>query len=614
VPQVSIERLQVEEGFLDGLDLAFAPGLNVLIGPRGSGKTSVIELLRFCFGVEPFTKKAALEARQHALSVLGPSGRVTVTASINDERVLVSRAADDETPRLQIPERPIILSQAEIEAVGVDAAGRLRIIDGFRAKGSRSSDDSLTGGIRSLTVQLHEIGLEIAKLQAQAEALVEVPRELAEAEATEAALTKDLAASRADQSKLTEAGEQLAALSVRLTVFDRVEQALAEWRNELQLLSQRSPRIESWPDSAGRIDPLENVRERTQRATAALADAVGEVNRALEDIEGLRTTTSGEQVVLADQARVLRSTLEHVQEGAGGAARRVAQLRERLGQLAALNALVMDKQVQVESIQAQRVALLDQLDAVREERFREREGIVNRLREELGPRIDIRVMQDASTAEYASAIASTLRGSGLHYSNLAPMLAEKLAPRELVEAIESGNADLIASLGGISPDRAGRLIDHVQTIGSEEILTAPIEDIVELLLLDGKEYKPTEALSTGQRCTVVLPVLLAHQDRVLIVDEPEAHLDNAFVVGTVIKALQARGPSAQFIFATHNANIPVLGDAQRVVFLGSDGTHGFVRHAGALDDQATVDAVTSVMEGGREAFEQRADFYHSHPH
>jgi predicted AAA+ superfamily ATPase len=38
-----IKRIQVEEGFLDGLDIAFAPGLNVLIGPRGTGKTSVIE-------------------------------------------------------------------------------------------------------------------------------------------------------------------------------------------------------------------------------------------------------------------------------------------------------------------------------------------------------------------------------------------------------------------------------------------------------------------------------------------------------------------------------------------------------------------------------------------
>src|SRR2546430_14366174 len=83
-----IERMQVEEGFLDGLDLVFTPGLNVLIGPRGSGKTSVLELLRFCFGVEAFTQKAGRAAQEHALSVLGPSGRVSVTVAIKGERVI----------------------------------------------------------------------------------------------------------------------------------------------------------------------------------------------------------------------------------------------------------------------------------------------------------------------------------------------------------------------------------------------------------------------------------------------------------------------------------------------------------------------------------------------
>ena len=51
-----IERIQVEEGFLDGLDLTFVSGLNVLIGPRGSGKTSVIELIRFCLDVKGITE------------------------------------------------------------------------------------------------------------------------------------------------------------------------------------------------------------------------------------------------------------------------------------------------------------------------------------------------------------------------------------------------------------------------------------------------------------------------------------------------------------------------------------------------------------------------------
>ena len=49
-----IERVQIEEGFLDGLDVSFSRGLNVVIGERGTGKTSLIELVRFCFGVDGY--------------------------------------------------------------------------------------------------------------------------------------------------------------------------------------------------------------------------------------------------------------------------------------------------------------------------------------------------------------------------------------------------------------------------------------------------------------------------------------------------------------------------------------------------------------------------------
>ena len=51
-----LSRVQIEEGFLDGLDLPFQPGLNVIIGARGTGKTSLIELVRYCLGAPPWKK------------------------------------------------------------------------------------------------------------------------------------------------------------------------------------------------------------------------------------------------------------------------------------------------------------------------------------------------------------------------------------------------------------------------------------------------------------------------------------------------------------------------------------------------------------------------------
>jgi hypothetical protein len=99
---------------------------------------------------------------------------------------------------------------------------------------------------------------------------------------------------------------------------------------------------------------------------------------------------------------------------------------------------------------------------------------------------------------------------------------------------------------------------------------------------------------------------------VLIMDQPEDHLDNAFIVDTLLQAIRLRAEHSQTIFATHNANVPVLGEADRVILMGSDGRTAFVSHAGSLDHPDSVDAISRVMEGGTAAFQLRAAFYSRH--
>ena len=107
----------------------------------------------------------------------------------------------------------------------------------------------------------------------------------------------------------------------------------------------------------------------------------------------------------------------------------------------------------------------------------------------------------------------------------------------------------------------------------------------------------------------ILPVLLNTAETLLVIDQPEDHLDNAYVVDTLVRSLQARSAHSQTIITTHNANIPVLGDASNVIQLGSDGESGYELASGHLRDADVVDAITSVMEGGAEAFSRRASFY-----
>ncbi len=142
--------------------------------------------------------------------------------------------------------------------------------------------------------------------------------------------------------------------------------------------------------------------------------------------------------------------------------------------------------------------------------------------------------------------------TGLRFNEVAPVIANQMSPREFVDAVENEDIDTLASITGITSARAAKIVERINEQGVDAILTAPVEDGIGLSLLDGTEYKPTEQLSTGQRCTVILPLLLKQHRLSLLVDQPEDHLDNAFIVDTLIKVISQRKKDGQLIFSTHN--------------------------------------------------------------
>lgn len=610
-----LERLEVEGGFLDELNVGFSPGLNTVIGSRGVGKTSVVELIRYCLALPAYTPRVESAALEHATAVLG-DGRVTLTirGDGEGERILVSRGADEDSPRYSA-ERPggppIVLSQNEIELVGLDPAGRLRIIDGFRSAtgSSRAEERELLAAIRSLTTKMQHVAQELEGKRDELARLDEVSAELQDALTIEAQVVASLSGLQEEQSRLAEISSLQATAAVRRGVFERTKGLLESWLRDLEVVTQQRPRLEDWPTGAGSEDGLKAVRESLEKASHFLDQGLEQVRSGLSEVATAEVRDEEQHLAVAEEARKLRRQLEAAHEGAGRASQRVAALRERLASLSALAEAAKQQEEHLRELQKSRQQLLDGLDELREDRYTERAGVAETLSRELGPRIRVQVTRFGLYADYANAIAASLRGSGLHYSELAPQLASNLSPRELVEAVEAGDASSISSYAGITLERAQRVIDYLRAEGPGGILTTGIDDSVVLELLDGTDYKDTEHLSTGQRCTVVLPILLGHSNRTLIIDQPEDHLDNAFIVDTLIHAIRRHSKGGQLIFTTHNANIPVLGDAAQVIVLNSDGQRGFLEAQGPLNDSPIVEAITSVMEGGLEAFQKRAQFY-----
>lgn len=609
---MQIKRFQCEEGFLDDLDVSFVPGLNVIIGPRGAGKTSIVELVRFCLGPSAYSKQAASAAREHALSVLG-SGRVTLTLDVDGEEVLVTRTAVDDSARRSrdlVLVSPVVLSQNEIEQVGLQAAGRLRLVDGFRppARQSTGRETEVRAAIGSVTVEIAALAAEVRDLEDSVAKVLALQADLDVALAEQATFDASLAELKAERERLGQIDVGLTRSEGVQEILERSLRSVGRWIDSFGPAAMSVPVVPQWPDAAG-PDAIGAVRQSVDRAASLLREARVAAEEALTELMRLEAANRESMLGWQDESRDLRRLLEAAAEGAGTAARKVSQVQAQLGRAPALRAAVVARKGELAELQQQRAALLDELDQLRNARIAERQSVVASLNEAFGPQLHFEVQPFASHGDYASAIAAGLQGTGLHYNTLAPELAAALSPRELAELTENYDLEGLMELTGLARDRAGRVLAALAAGGLENILSANVDDAVELSLLDGTGYKPSTRLSTGQRCTIVLPILLRHQDRVLVMDQPEDHLDNAFVVDTVVKAMRDRGSNAQLICTTHNPNVPVLGGAMKVILLGSDGRRGFVREQGDLDDPSIVEAITNVMEGGKEAFRRRAQFY-----
>jgi len=151
----------------------------------------------------------------------------------------------------------------------------------------------------------------------------------------------------------------------------------------------------------------------------------------------------------------------------------------------------------------------------------------------------------------------------------------------------------------------------------EELDLAPTTTVELNVSPEGQpaSWQALDALSTGQKATAVLLLLLLESDSPLVVDQPEDDLDNRFITDGVVPKMRQEKRRRQFVFATHNANIPVLGDAEMIAGLSAAGEAGGgraeipARHMSSIDSRAVRELVEELLEGGKAAFEMRRQKY-----
>jgi hypothetical protein len=184
----------------------------------------------------------------------------------------------------------------------------------------------------------------------------------------------------------------------------------------------------------------------------------------------------------------------------------------------------------------------------------------------------------------------------------------------LAELLRNKDSESLKKRWNVTPSVANALMElsYEKILKLEEIIIPP-QLSIELNVSHTKvpKYKKLKDLSKGQQCTAILHLLLLENNDPLIVDQPEDNLDNAFVADRIVSTLRKDKLNRQFIFATHNANIPVFGDAEWIGVFTADNQNGQIEssHQGAIDLPTIKVLATNILEGGREAFLQRKEKY-----
>ncbi|MBN6756843.1 hypothetical protein JRG56_13010, partial [Staphylococcus saprophyticus] len=185
-------------------------------------------------------------------------------------------------------------------------------------------------------------------------------------------------------------------------------------------------------------------------------------------------------------------------------------------------------------------------------------------------------------------------------------------------AISENHSDFSALIVDILLDDSkvtSSLVTEAQLSRVKEIIKANYNEQLKIRTPNKIEIqyhgKPITKHSIGQRASALVLFILSQKDNNLImIDQPEDDLDNQIIYNEIITKVKERKPEVQFIFATHNANIPVLGDSEQVIAV-SYNEKQLSAKTGSVDNKDIQQKIVDIMEGGQEAFNKRTQIYNS---
>lgn len=640
----TIKSISVKNvAFLADQEVHFSPNMNCVIGGRGSGKSTLLEYLRIILGkdqskdLDDGTKERIKRVRD---TLNEPHAEIEVcwvsTDGVEDRIVWQDGSpivqgrelADPETFFNSLPLR--FYSQQQLnrltESKTTDGSVRqaqrlLELIDGF----TKNELDELAGREYKLKLQIQDAFSNLRKattLEMAYRRLQQEHQELdrqwkARSEIQEDARRHQLLKAEARYleglagtpgKQFTDVATLAETIAASHVAFQATDSAHAAW------FRQFDNKIKAAKDSLARTireaveqfeiavedlktnDPLWNaIREELDQADAKFSEACAAKGLTMDDVGHLQEINQSR----AKKQRELDETKAEIQ-----------RLKEAAGDTG---------------------LLMQQLHQIWREQFNKRVEAANRANElailnegrQRFIEVSVKYQQDHQSfrelwQSFAPSDGRTRLGK--NWESCGETLYTLFTGQDDTESPWQVLDDrLSVEQGSAGPDfgtNSQELFQHIQDNleGWEKLRCSRVQDTVDMKLFraDGSEAGSIAegSLSDGQRNTAALALLLAQEGGPLVIDQPEDELDSNFVFRELIPMLRKVKSKRQLIMATHNANLPVNGDAELVYAFEARDGKGEALACGGLDQASVTKAVLDIMEGTEEAFRRRREKYH----
>ena len=602
IPKVGhgyIESLSFHGGKFDGQTILFSAELNTLIGIRGSGKSSVLEVIRYIFDIPVQADKEYKESL--IKNIFGSGGKVIVSAVDKyGKRYTISRIYGERVHVLD--ERGNDLNITPLSLFdGVQYFGQKDL--SVSANHENGLLEKLVSGKIDQVVALDECVEELVVAIKHLLNASKIPEQITDTTTKKTEIEhkmliykeKGVAEKLKKQTGYTTDKEKLDFVKTKLDVLVQTLQDFYEGNSNVSNILKDF-------DS----DYNKDLINEAKLLLSSIDKQLGQMGQVVQEIENCCSNLTKVIKKLAERIEGLTDEFAEIKReikddmlDVDGFVKMTAELERVKEKLSQLNEAVMSKS-KIEDMFSKAVRkrndiLLEKFNVYQREIER-----INQSQSELKIEIDFK----GDREEFKSQMKSDFRGTGISDSKYG-IMSEKFV--DYVALVE----DWILSDGKqlrliLAPTEYSKLDEKLRD-NFTDLVKQQVKNRVDIFY-HGKLLRQH---SIGQRASaLILFILTQNNNDIIFIDQPEDDLDNKVIYDEVIKAIVERKSNIQFIFATHNANIPVLGDAERILVTEFQDTKIDISQ-GNIDMDTTHKQIVDIMEGGKEAFDKRQLIYTS---